>query len=152
MEAKDAIVSARPQVTAALMAQTGLDEDLLRQLVHRFYDKVRTDPLLGPIFAARIVDWTPHLERMVEFWSSVALMTGRYHGQPVPAHAPLPVAATHFNRWLDLFRATARELCTPAGAAHLIDRAERIARSLHMAVELNKAEPGARPTFPPPLK
>lgn len=150
--ARHHIGSARPRMTAAVMAQTGLDENVLRELVYRFYGKVRADPLLGPIFATRIVDWGRHLERMVNFWSSVALMTGRYHGQPVPAHAPLPVDATHFNRWLDLFRATAREVCTPIGASHLIERAERIARSLHIAVELNKAEPGAAPSFPPVLK
>ena len=62
---------------------------------------------------------------MVAFWSSVALMTGRYHGRPVPAHAPLPVDTQHFGRWLELFRETAGEVCTPAGAAHVIERAER---------------------------
>jgi len=128
------ITSARPEVTAALMAETGLDEDVLRQLVHRFYAKVRHDQMLGPIFAAKITDWTPHLERMVAFWSSVALMTGQYHGRPVPAHVSLPIDASHFERWLTLFRATAHETCTPAGAAHVIERAERIAQSLHFAV------------------
>jgi hemoglobin len=116
------------------MDQTGLSDALLRQVVHGFYDRVRADAVLGPIFADRIHDWGPHLERMVDFWSSVALMTGRYHGAPVPAHASLPVTGAHFDRWLTLFRGTAREMCPPQGAAHLIERAERIARSLHMAV------------------
>lgn len=129
------IISARPQMTAEIMAQTGLDEEKLTRLVHRFYDKVRADAVLGPIFAARISDWNPHLERMVDFWSSVALMTGRYHGAPVPAHVGLPVDWDHFERWLTLFRETATETCPPEGAAHVIERAERIARSLHMAVE-----------------
>lgn len=132
---RPAIISARPALTAEIMANTGLDEAILHRLVHRFYDRVRADALLGPIFAARIRDWGPHLDRMVEFWSSVALMTGRYHGAPVPAHATLPVDWTHFDRWLTLFRATAGEVCPPAGAAHVIERAERIARSLHMAVQ-----------------
>jgi hemoglobin len=127
-------LSARPAITAALMEETGLTEDLLRDVVHGFYDRVRADAELGPIFADRIHDWGPHLARMVDFWSSVALMTGRYHGAPVPAHATLPVTGAHFDRWLALFRQTATELCPPAGAAHLILRAERIARSLHMAV------------------
>lgn len=116
------------------MAETGLDEALLHKLVHRFYDKVRTDPMLAPVFAERITDWEPHLERMVAFWSSVALMTGRYHGAPVPAHVGLPVNELHFVRWLALFRQTANETCPPAGAAHVIERAERIARSLQMAM------------------
>lgn len=117
------------------MVETGLDEGVLRDLVHGFYGKVRRDPALGPIFEARIDDWGPHLERMVAFWSSVALMTGRYHGRPVPAHTPLPIGPAHFDRWLRLFRQTAQQVCTPEGAAHVIERAERIARSLRLAVQ-----------------
>lgn len=128
-------ISARPEITAALMAGTGLDEILLRRLVHRFYARVRADAVFAPVFEARIADWPAHLERMVAFWSSVALMTGRYHGAPMPAHVTLPVTSAHFDRWLALFRQTARELCPPEGAAHVIARAERIARSLCMAVE-----------------
>lgn len=145
--APTSIPSARPMVTAAIMAETGLDEDLLRDLVHAFYSKVRRDAVLGPIFAARIADWQPHLERMVAFWSSVALMTGRYHGRPVPAHTPLPIGGAHFQRWLGLFRETANELCTPAGATHVIERAERIARSLHIAVEEAQTAPDAIPAL-----
>jgi len=141
------MASARPDMTAAIMADTGLDEATLRDLVHAFYDKVRRDAVLGPIFAARIADWGPHLERMVAFWSSVALMTGRYHGRPVPAHTPLPINRDHFERWLGLFRETAQEVCTSAGAAHVIERAERIARSLHIAVKEAQAAPDAIPTF-----
>lgn len=142
------IRSARPAVTAELMARTGLDETLLAELVHRFYAKVRADAALGPIFAERIEDWGPHLDRMAAFWSSVALMTGRYHGAPVPKHAGLPVTWAHFERWLALFRETARETCPPAGAAHVIARAERIARSLHMAAQdAAGARPGAVPVL-----
>ena len=141
------IASARPEMTAAIMAETGLDEDVLSDLVHSFYAKVRRDAVLGPIFAARISDWDPHLERMVAFWSSVALMTGRYHGRPVPAHTPLPIHGAHFERWLGLFRETAREVCSPAGAAHVIERAERIARSLHIAVTEAQAAPDAIPAL-----
>jgi len=139
--------SARPDLTAAIGAATGLDDAVLRALVHGFYSKVRGDPLLGPVFAARITDWEPHLERMVAFWSSVALMTGRYHGRPVPAHLPLPINASHFARWLQLFRETAQEVCTPEGATHVIARAERIARSLQIAVAEAQAAPGAVPSL-----
>ena len=145
--AQPSVSSARPEITAALMAQTGLDEDILRNLVHGFYARVRADAVLGPIFAERIADWPPHLDRMVAFWSSVALMTGRYHGAPVPAHATLPVTWAHFDRWLALFRETAREVCPPEGAAHVIERAERIARSLYMAVEVTSRGAGAAPAL-----
>lgn len=127
--------SIRPAMTADLMARTGLDDAVLTRLVHGFYDRVRADPLLGPVFADHITDWPPHLEKMVEFWSSVALMTGRYHGAPMPKHLALPVDAEHFHRWLTLFRATAQQVCTEEGAAWVIERAERIAASIHMNVE-----------------
>ncbi|MBU3030604.1 group III truncated hemoglobin [Paracoccus marinaquae] len=139
------IVSARPRMTAEIMARTGLDEARLARLVDGFYAKVRRDPVLGPIFEARIADWGPHLARMKDFWSSVALMTGRYHGAPVPAHLDLPVDWPEFERWLALFRETAFETCPPDGARHLIERAERIARSLNMAIR--NANPGQVPSL-----
>ena len=145
MSAQPKVTSARPEMTVKLMAETGLDEAMLTNLVHRFYDKIRQDSTLGPIFAARITDWGPHLERMVDFWSSVALMTGRYHGAPIPVHRTLPVDTGHFDRWLALFRETAQEVCPPEGAAHVIERAERIARSLTIAVAEAQAGPGAVP-------
>lgn len=141
----NSLQSMRPAITADLMAQTGLDEGRLTELVHRFYTKVLADAVLGPIFAERIVDWEPHLARMAAFWSSVALMTGRYHGAPVPKHVSLPVTWSHFERWLTLFRETAIETCSPAGAAHVIERAERIARSLNMAVEGAQSASDAAP-------
>ena len=141
------IRSARPEMTAELMERTGLDEARLTDLVHRFYGRVRADAELGPIFAARIADWEPHLERMVAFWSSVALMTGRYHGRPVARHAGLPVEWKHFERWLALFRETAAETCPPEGAAHVIERAERIAQSLFMAGQDAARGPAAVPSL-----
>ena len=86
------------------------------------------------MFAARIKDWEPHLQRMFGFWSSVVLLNGRYSGTPMPIHMKLPVDAAHFDRWLMLFEATARELCPPAAADHFLERARNIANSLEMGV------------------
>jgi hemoglobin len=122
----------RAEITADIQARTGIDEPMIERLVRGFYDRVRADALLGPVFAARIRDWEPHLQRMFAFWSSVALMSGRYHGQPMQKHAPLPIDAAHFDRWLALFAATARAECPPAAAEHFIERAHRIAESLEM--------------------
>ncbi|MFN3293114.1 MAG: group III truncated hemoglobin [Gemmobacter sp.] len=150
MTAPDTLRSAHPAVTADLMARTGLDDATLKRLVHGVYDRVRRDPLLGPVFAGRITDWGPHPEKMVDFWSSVALMTGRYHGAPMPKHLPLPVEREHFDRWLDIFRQTADEVCPPAGAAWVIDRAERIAASIHMNIMDARGDYG-RASHPPRL-
>jgi hemoglobin len=117
-----------------IKAKTGIDEAMIERLVRAFYERVQADPLLGPIFAARIEDWEPHLQRMFAFWSSVALMSGRYHGQPMQKHLPLPVDARHFDRWLDLFEQTARDLCPPAAADHFVEAARRIGSSLELGI------------------
>lgn len=124
----------REEITAGIVEKTGITEAMIEHLVRGFYAKVRTDALLAPIFDARIRDWEPHLARMCAFWSSVALMTGRYHGAPMPKHIVLPVDADHFDRWLELFEQTARELCPPPAEAHFVERARRIAASLELGV------------------
>ncbi len=124
----------RAALTEAIAAETGIDDAMIEVLVRRFYEKVRADAMLGPVFEARIRDWEPHLQRMCAFWSSVALMTGRYHGTPMAKHLPLPIDAEHFDRWLALFEETARETCPAKAADHFIERARRIAESLEIGI------------------
>ncbi|MDP3080855.1 MAG: group III truncated hemoglobin [Brevundimonas sp.] len=148
----DAFSARRQAAVRRIEAETGIDEPMIARLVDAFYDRVRADPLLGPVFADRISDWGPHLQQMRLFWSSVALMSGVYHGRPMPKHLPLPVDARHFDRWLELFEATAAEVCPPAAAAHFVERARRIAESLELGIAgaqgvlLRKGERYLRPT------
>ncbi|HEY3798141.1 MAG TPA: group III truncated hemoglobin [Caulobacteraceae bacterium] len=114
--------------------ETGIDEAMIERLIRSFYDRVRRDELLGPVFASRISDWEPHLQQMFAFWSSVALMTGRYHGQPMARHAPLGIDARHFDRWLAVFAETAREVCPPAAADHFVALSRRIGESLELGL------------------
>jgi hemoglobin len=116
------------------MVETGIDEPMIERLVRAFYGRVQLDPLIGPIFTARISDWDAHIARLCAFWSSVTLMSGRYHGQPMQKHVGLPIDSSHFDRWLSIFEATATELCPRAAAAHFIERARRIADSLEMGI------------------
>ncbi|WAC60981.1 group III truncated hemoglobin [Brevundimonas sp. SL130] len=145
--------AARREATVQrLRDETGIDEAMIDALVEGFYARVRTDHLIGPIFAERIDDWGPHLAQMKLFWSSVALSTGVYQGRPMPKHLPLPIDARHFDRWLEVFVETARDLCPPVAAAHFIERARRIAESLELGIAtangvmLAKGERFVRPT------
>ena len=83
----------------------------VRLLVDSFYAKVNQDALLDPVFNgfAR-VDWPHHLPNMYDFWSGLLLGTSRYGGRPFPKHIPLPIDATHFQRWVALFLMTVDEL------------------------------------------
>jgi hemoglobin len=126
--------SRRAEFITARRAETGIDEAMIDRLVRAFYARVRADETLGPIFEARITEWEPHLQRMCAFWSSVALMSGVYHGQPMQKHLPLPVDGRHFDRWLALFAETARDLCPPKAADCFIERAQKIAESLELGL------------------
>ncbi len=126
----------REQVMAEIVERTGIDEAMIERLVRAFYARAREDALLGPVFA-RVTDWEPHIDRICAFWSSVALMSGRYHGQPMRLHLPLPIDAAHFDRWLELFEETAREFCPPAAAEHFVERARRIAQSLELGLAVH---------------
>lgn len=115
----------------------GIDEAYVSLLVDEFYRRVRLDRTLGPIFEAAIGDrWDHHLPRMKSFWASVALNTGSYSGQPVPAHRKLTdVEKSHFGIWLALFRQTLEDTAaTPGAVAYFMERAERIAESLQLAM------------------
>lgn len=126
----------REQFRNALLGHAEIDEAVIERLVRSFYARVRDDAELGPIFAVRISDWEPHLKRMCEFWSTVVLMTGRYSGQPMQMHQPLPIDERHFAQWLELFEQTANEVCTPNGARHFIERAQRMAIALRSGIGL----------------
>jgi hemoglobin len=120
-----------------------LDEALIRRVVFGFYDKVRADDVLGPIFDARIAAdaWPAHLERMCDFWSSVLLRTERYAGRPLLPHLKIDeIADATFERWLGLFGQTLEEQCDPASAELFANYAHRIARSFSMALSFHRRE------------
>lgn len=113
-----------------------VDRDFIGALVRAFYGKVRRDARLGPIFEGVIGDhWEPHLEKMTDFWCAVILKNGAYSGRPVPAHLKLKqVVPDDFHIWLQLFRETVAERCEPEVADVFVERAERVAQSLTLAM------------------
>lgn len=113
-----------------------LDDTLIAAVVDRFYDRVRRDLILGPVFAGAVADWDDHLRKLAAFWSSVMLRSGRYEGNPVAAHmrhAGL-ITPEMFDRWLTLWSEVTLELL-PADSAHALQaRAAMIAESLKLAL------------------
>jgi len=109
-----------------------LTEVELREQVERFYEKVRADEALGPIFADHVADWPSHLDRLTDFWSSIMLTSGRYKGNPYAVHLPFSVRldTALFERWLVLWSETARELFADDIASRFEDKAGRVANSL----------------------
>lgn len=106
-----------------------LDTADIVRLVDRFYDRVQADPILGPVFNPAVDDWEEHKRTLVSFWSSVALGTRSYRGNPMAAHRPHPIDESHFAHWLGLWREVAEAELPPEHAAQMIEHATRIGRS-----------------------
>ncbi len=79
----------------------------IKILVNEFYDSIRKDELLGPIFNSIIKNrWSEHLEKMYRFWQTVLLEEHTYYGSPFPPHAQMPIEKLHFDQWIKLFSNT----------------------------------------------
>lgn len=82
-----------------------------------------------------------HLAKLCDFWSSVLLMTGRFKGTPMAAHARIDdIRPTHFARWLHLFQQTATQLCPPEAAALFVAKSEIIAQSLQLGIAASRGD------------
>ena len=127
------------------MSACSIDETAIDLLVPAFYARVRADALLGPIFESAIDDWPHHLAKLKDFWSSVMLASGRYKGQPMPAHIRHERALSEeaFTRWLAIWRETADELLAPAVAKAFQEKAARIAESLQLGMQFHRERSAA---------
>lgn len=107
-------------------------------MVHRFYALIRRDEVLGPVFESHIDDWDAHLQKLVDFWSSILRRTARFSGTPMPKHVALPnLNAELFQRWLALFRQSNATLANQAMAEQANATAQRIAQSLWLGYQMN---------------
>ncbi|HET9629978.1 MAG TPA: group III truncated hemoglobin [Novosphingobium sp.] len=118
----------------------GIDAGFVSDLVERFYGRIRSDALLGPIFAAHIADWPSHLDRMKAFWRSILHNSAEFSGNPMQRHVAVheggaALGEAEFAHWLDLFYATCGQLADergldPVAAKRVGERARMIADSL----------------------
>lgn len=143
------MIRALPFSTQAMTRPDCLDEASLAALVDRFYEKVRLDPMLGPVFNGAVHDWDQHKQLLTSFWSSVALRAGTYRGNPMGAHRAVPdIRAEHFEHWLALWRETTMEVLDSESAARMVEYAERIGSSLRMGLGLDGPTHGRGPGIP----
>ena len=117
----------------------GIDDALISRLVETFYARIRGHVVVGPMFAAKIVNWEPHLARMKDFWASISMESGRFRGNPMLKHVAISgIVPEHFEMWLRLWDETVTEVVSNPDAQDLFhDRAHRIAVSLQTGIALH---------------
>ena len=102
--------------------------DDIKILVNTFYEKIKKDDLIGPIFIDHVNgDWPEHIDKMYRFWQTVVLREETYFGSPFTPHTKMNIDHRHFQRWLELFIPTVEELFEGTKATEIKWRAEKMA-------------------------
>lgn len=101
-------------------------------LVSKFYIKVVPDPVIGHFFTEVVkLSWEKHIPLIVDFWSGILLGQSTQQTNVMEAHLKLhqkqKLEQDHFDRWLELWEQTVRELFAGPKAKEAIDRAQSIA-------------------------
>lgn len=116
----------------------------IEELVNRFYDKIRSNELLGPIFNESIQShWEEHLTTMYSFWSTLLLNENSYRGNPMLKHIALTqkvnLEDNHFAEWLKIFDLTVNELFIGLKAEEAKKRAHHIATTMKLKLLKNES-------------
>ena len=79
-------------------------------LVDKFYETVRADPFIGPVFNSRLEGrWEMHHQKLYRFWHTILLRRPDYFGDPVPVHFSMNIDERHFKHWLKLWNSAVDE-------------------------------------------
>jgi len=119
----------------------------IAHLVFSFYDEVKKDKLIGPIFNKRIQaeEWPKHLDKMISFWTTVLLHEKSYRGNPFSKHIPLKIDKRHFDRWIELFNQTVKKNFEGPKALEAMDRAEKMRMLFESKLDYLKKHPNQFP-------
>ncbi|MDA0347151.1 MAG: group III truncated hemoglobin [Verrucomicrobia bacterium] len=116
----------------------------IRLLVDSFYESIRKDELLGPVFNERVGDWSKHLPTMYAFWGTMLFGKKEYQGNPISKHMDLPVDYGHFERWVGLFIETIDQLFSGPKAEQAKAVAMSIAHTFQIRMGINPFEKSDR--------
>ncbi|CAL2103172.1 Globin [Tenacibaculum sp. 190130A14a] len=118
-------------------------------LVSTFYDKIKKDDFIGPIFL-RIIseeEWEDHLQKLTDFWETNLFFVRKFKGNPMKAHKDVDaqfnhvISQEHFGRWLQLWFTTIDELFHGNKATEAKERARNIASMLFFRMFEVKPKP-----------
>src|SRR5690554_98024 len=118
------------------------------QLVHSFYDKIRADEVLGPIFNAHLTDeqWPPHLEKLTDFWETNLFGIPKFKGKPPMGDRKLDLALNygvtreHFAHSLRLSFQTLDQLFVGKFAHRAKNAPRKMSTGLFMAISSQRPE------------
>ena len=124
----------------------------IERLVRAFYEQALADTMIGYLFTdVAKLDLEAHVPEITDFWETILLGARSYSGGAFAPHAALhhksPLRAGHFERWLQLWRATVDGMYAGPHAELAKSHALRVARAFHgrlqtMPSQAYKSTPG----------
>lgn len=116
--------------------------DEVSRLVLTFYEQIRKDDLLGPIFNQAIPEdeWPTHLVKLTDFWEASLISDKRFFGSPTKAHIGVDkaqnhqISQLHFHRWLEIWVATIDSLFEGSVAEKAKAKARQMATGQYIAI------------------
>jgi len=113
---------------------TTVNREHISTMVVKFYGKILKDETVGPFFIAKLGDdlesdyWKPHIDLLINFWSSMILQDESYYGNPMRPHFSIgELNHGTFKQWLKIFFETVDEIFIPKIGAEFKERSEIIA-------------------------
>lgn len=118
------------------------------KLVCAFYDEIRKDDLLGPIFNRMIPneDWPAHLEKLTDFWETNLFGIPKFKGNPTQKHLATDatfnhmITQKHFDHWLSIWKKTIDSLYEGDLATRAQMAAFSIAHIQNVVIARNKPQ------------
>jgi len=117
----------------------------IKKLVFTFYEKVKQDETLGPIFNTIITNWDDHIERLTDFWETNLLFVTKFKGNPIKVHNQVDqfcknqITNIHFGIWLRLWINTIDQLYAGDLATLAKNRARKMGTTLFIRMFQNRA-------------
>lgn len=133
------------------MQKFDITAEEIDRLVAVFYERIRTHPGLGSVFARSIApqdgpEWRAHEAKIAGFWRNAVGIDRSYDGNPTKVHVEnTDVRPGMFEPWLGLFRIAAEEVLEPEKAARMVALAERIGAGMRYSVTQRGQVKGAPP-------
>ncbi|SEB41879.1 hemoglobin [Tenacibaculum sp. MAR_2009_124] len=115
-------------------------------LVSTFYDRIKNDDFIGPIFTETIpeAEWNNHIDKLTDFWETNLFFVRKFKGNPVKAHKDVDrnfehsISQKHFGHWLQLWFSTIDDLFIGEKANNAKERARNIASMLFFKMFENR--------------
>ncbi|GAA1471438.1 globin [Corynebacterium felinum] len=109
-------------------------EELFKKVVHLFYQEMKTDDLIGPMYPHD--DWEGAEDRLrwflVQYWGGPQTFSEqRGHPRLRMRHAHFPIGEKEAQRWLDIMGRAMDQVEMPEAHRHAMwDHMERVAAML----------------------